>query len=141
MAEEGLGRRPGAAEPHSSPGHERRELVVRQHDDGARARDRELLAGDRLAGLAEHLGVLEPDVRQQHDARVEDVRRVEPAAEPGFDDGDVDAALGEVGERRGGQHLELRRADRFGVGAHAGDRALEPVGVGLEPLAPAGDVR
>ena len=35
--------------------------------------------------------MLEPDVRQQDDRRVEDVRRVEPAAEASFDRGDVDA--------------------------------------------------
>ena len=82
-----------------------------------------------------------PTFVSSDDTRVEHVRRVEPAAEPRFDDRDVDAARGEVGERRRGQHLELRRPDRLGVGAHAGDRPLEPVGVRLEPLAPARDVR
>ena len=83
-------------------------------------RDRQLLARDLAAGLAEHLGVLEPHVRQQHDVRVEHVRRVEPAAEACFDDRDVDAARGEVGERRRGQHLELGRAERLGVGRARG---------------------
>ena len=47
-----------------------------------------------------------------------DVRRVEPPAEPRFDDGGVDAALGELRERRRRQRLELRRADRLGRGAN-----------------------
>ena len=42
----------------------------------------------------------------------EDVRRVEPPAEPRLDDRRVDALLGELGERGRGQRLELRRAER-----------------------------
>ena len=38
---------------------EMRELLVREDDDGARPGDRELLARDRLARVAEHLRVLE----------------------------------------------------------------------------------
>ena len=47
------------------PGDERRELLVGQHDDGAPWRNRQLLACDLVAGVAEHLRVLERDVRQQ----------------------------------------------------------------------------
>ena len=83
--------------------------------------DGELLGCDRLARVAEHLGVLERDVRQHHDRRVEDVRRVEAAAEAGLDDGGVDLPRGELGERGGRQHLELRRAR--GVRPHARERA------------------
>ena len=50
------------------------------------------------------------DVRQHDDPRVEHVRRVVAAAEPGLDDGDVDLLRGELGKGRGGQHLELGRA-------------------------------
>ena len=74
-------------------------------------RNCKLLLRDLLGRVAEHLGVLEGDVREQDDRRVDDVRRVEPPAEPGLDDGHVDAALGELGERRGGQRLELGRSD------------------------------
>ena len=56
----------------------------------------------------------------------EHVRRVEPPAEAGLDDGGVDAAVGELRERGRGQRLELGRAEPLGRRADAGDRALEP---------------
>ena len=56
------------------------------------------------------------DVREHDDARVEHVRRVEPAAEPRLDDGDVDLRCRELGERGGGHHLELGRAERSAAG-------------------------
>ena len=85
--------------------------------------------------------MLEADVREQDDGRVDDVRRVETSAEPGLDDGRVDLALGEVRERSRGERLELRRADGLGGCAHTRDRAFEGVGVGVEPLVPAAHVR
>ena len=71
----------------------------------------ELLGRDLLDRLAEHVGVLEPDVREQDDARADDVRGVVAAAEPGLDDRDVDMCLGERSEGGGRDRLELRRAD------------------------------
>ena len=71
--------------------------------------------------------MLERDVREHDDPRVEHVRRVVAPAEPRLDHGDVDLARRELGERGGGQHLELRRA--VGVRPDARERALE-VGVG-----------
>ena len=71
----------------------------------------ELLRRDLLDRLAEDVGVLEPDVRQQDDPGAEDVRRVVAAAEAGLDDGDVDLRVGERGQRGSGDRLELRRAD------------------------------
>ena len=62
--------------------------------------DGELLGCDLLARLAEHVRVLEPDVREQDDVRAEHVRRVVAAAEPGLDHRDVDPARRELGERR-----------------------------------------
>ena len=50
---------------------------------------------DRLERVAEDVRVLEPDVREEDDARAEDVRRVEAAAEPCLDDRDVDLGVGE----------------------------------------------
>ena len=57
--------------------------------------------------------------------RAEDVRRVEPAAEPRLDDGDVDVALRELRERGRAERLELRRLLRLGLGPDAPDRRLE----------------
>ena len=93
----------------------------------------ELLARDRLARLAEHVHVIQPDVREQNDRGVEHVRRVVASTEPRLDDRSVDVVRGEHRERRGGQHLELRRADRDRGLANTADRALE---VGLGPTAP-----
>ena len=73
--------------------------------DRARTGDGELLAGDLLASLAEHLRVLEVDVRQVDDARPDDVGRVEPTAEARLDDGDVDGGRRELCERRSRQRL------------------------------------
>ena len=61
--------------------------VVGKYDDAALRGDGQLLACDLLDGVAEHIGVLEPHAREQDDARAQDVRRVEPPAEPRFDDG------------------------------------------------------
>ena len=87
--------------------------------------------------------MLEPDVREQHDARSEDVRRVETTSKPCFDDRDVDSSVGEGDERGGGDDLELRRFESLCCGADACDHTLE-VGLGAvqpDPLRPAGDVR
>ena len=101
------------------------ELLVGEHGDRTLLDDRELLRRDLLARVAEHVGVLEPDVREQDDVRAEDVRRVEPAAEPGLDDGDVDVAGRELGERGRADRLELGRLLRLGLGPDASDRRLE----------------
>ena len=73
--------------------------------------------------------------------RVEDVRRVEPAAEPGFDHRGVDLALREERERGGRQRLELRRVHGLGCVADVRHGALERLGIGVESLVPAADVR
>ena len=75
--------------------------------------DGELLGGDRLARVAEHVHVVERDVREHDDPRAQDVRRVVAAAEPRLDHGDVDLRLGECEERRRGDDLELRRVPRM----------------------------
>ena len=59
---------------------------------------------------AEPARVLEPDVGEHHDRRAEHVGGVVAAAEAGLDDGDLDALARELGERGGGQQLELRDA-------------------------------
>ena len=62
--------------------------------------------------------MLEPDVGEHGDTGVDRVGGIEATAEPGLDDGDVDAGGGELAERCGGQQLELRHAVvGFGLGA------------------------
>ena len=73
--------------------------------------------------------MLEPDVREEDDARAQDVRRVEPPAEPRLDDGDVDPRLGECRESRRRDDLELRRLQTLRGRPNALHRRLE-VGLG-----------
>ena len=88
----------GAAEKRLGRGDREREVAARRDDDLAalderpshsgsaenhcrpRPDDGELLGGDRLPRVAEHVHVVERDVREHDDARVEDVRRVVAAA-------------------------------------------------------------
>ena len=108
-AEERLGRVASAADSHLVPGHEVGVRLVGEDDHGAGLRHRELLPGDVLDGAAEDVDVIEADVREQHDARPEHIRRVVAASEPRLHDRDVDVRLRERGERGGGDDLELRR--------------------------------
>ena len=79
--------------PHSTRlRHEPLPAGLADHDHSARRHDRDLLGRDRLAGLAQELGVLERDVRQHlHPRAGEHVRRVEAAAQAGLDDRPLDA--------------------------------------------------
>ena len=75
---------------------------------------------------AEHLGVLECDIRQHLHRRAEDVRRVVASAEAGLDGGDVHAALRRT--RRGRQRSAPRTGSRRAASAarpDAVDRRLE----------------
>ena len=65
------------------------------------------MSGDRRA---EPAGVLEPDVGEHGDARVEHVGGVPAPAQARLDDRDLDLAARELVERGGGQQLELRHA-------------------------------
>ena len=86
------------------------------HDDGAAGLDdARLLAGDVGERRPGELGVVEPDVGDHRNLRVDDVRRVPAAEHPDLDHADVDGDVGEPAERRRGDRLEVRRA-------HAGDR-------------------
>ena len=101
----------------------------------------EFLLRDLLARLAEHLGVFERDVGEQDDLGVDDVRRVEPSAEPGLDDRRVHALFRELEQRRGGQDFELRRPELLRGTADPRDGPLEAGLVTIQPLVPACDVR
>ena len=64
-------------------------------------------ARDLELGLAEPLGVVEADRGQRGRPRGDHVGRVEAAAEPGLDHGDLDPGRGEGDERGRGRRLEL----------------------------------
>lgn len=74
--------------------------------------DGHLLGGDGAPGTPEDRLVIEADRREHGDLGVDDVGRVEPAAEPDLEHGDVDLALVEVAERHHRERLELRERDR-----------------------------
>ncbi len=131
-----------SAPRHSSrPWNERGPLGLAEDGDRAGLHDGELLARDRLGGVAEHVGVFQRDVREQDDSRVDHIRRVVATAQSGFDDRDVDLLRAELRQRGGGEDLELGRS--FGVRAHAVDRALEVrvVAADTDPLRPRPHVR
>ena len=143
MAHEGLRGLACAADSDVAAGNEMGERAVGEDDDRLGRRDRELLRRDRLERVAEDVRVVEPDVREEDDACAQDVRRVEAAAEPGFDDGNVDLRVGEGGERGGGHDLELRGVEPLRRRPDSRDGLLE-VRLGAvepDPLAPARDVR
>ena len=103
----------------------------------------QLLLRDLLSRLAEHFRVLQVDVREQDDPGVDHVRRIQPAAEPGLDDGDVHLGLGELEQRRRGQGLELGGAEGIRRRPHALEGALDVhfLCADLDPLAPTTHVR
>ena len=57
------------------------------------------------------LGVVEPDVGDDRDLRVDHVRGVPAAEHPDLDHHDVDGDVGEPAERGGGDDLEVARPD------------------------------
>ena len=104
--------RAGAHDPRAGLARERLDLGVdlAEHERGARPHHGELLARDVGDGRPEPARVLEADVREHDDARVEHVGGVPAPAEAGLDHGDLDLAARELVERRRGQQLELRHA-------------------------------
>ena len=121
--------------------HESCPFRLAENNGCARLHDGELLTRDRLARLAEDVGVVERDVRQQDDARVDHVRRVVASAEARLDNGDVDLLLSELRECRRGEDLELRRAFRVGANALDGGFEARVLAGDLDALAPAAHVR
>ena len=76
-----------------------------------------------------------------YDRGGENVRRVQPAAEPGLDRRHVDALSGKLGESGSRQRLELRRLQPLGRRPDATNGMLEALRVGVEPLLPTRNVR
>jgi hypothetical protein len=78
------------------------------HQDGVVPQHGELLGRDLGKRVAEPLGVVEPDGRQDRRSRGNDVGGVEPAAEARLDHPDLHPGRRECVERGGGEQLELR---------------------------------
>jgi hypothetical protein len=79
------------------------------HDGSAGLHDARLLPGDRRACRPEDRGVLEIDVGQDRNRRNDDVRRIEPTAEPDFMHRPFDGAALELEECGQSDPLEERR--------------------------------
>ena len=77
------------------------------HHADAGLENSRLLAGDHLDGIAEELDMVPGDRRDHGEQRArQHVGRIQPAAKPVFDQGDVAGRLGEGEEGAGGGHLE-----------------------------------
>src|SRR5207302_9019854 len=72
----------------------------------ARFDDARLLAGDAGERRAEHLHMIEADAGDDRGFGDNDVGRIEPAAEPDFDDGPVDLARREMEKAESARDLE-----------------------------------
>ncbi len=119
-------KRPGARSSISSPGilggndqlrpplrrrclRQGRHLGTDPTQDQSRvvAQNRQLLGRDLKLGLAQPVGVVEPDRGQDRDPRGDRVGRVQPPAQPGLDDRGLDPGGGEGDEGGGRRNLEL----------------------------------
>ncbi len=84
-----------------------------EDDIEAGLRDSRLLAGNVGQRRPEPVGVIERDPRDGGRAgEGEHVGRIEPAADPDFDDGEVDLGIAKREERREGRRLEERELRR-----------------------------
>ncbi len=85
-----------------------------------------LLGRDFGKRVAQKLRVVEADVRDYRQQRFDDVRAIEPAAEPYFDDGDVHLFFFEIFESQRGGKLEKTRAEGLEKGALLLDKTDDP---------------
>ncbi len=84
--------------------------MLRQRNHGAAgAENAGFFAGDGGDGGAEPFGVVERDIGDDGEERIDDVGGVEAAAYAHFEDRDVDASVGEVEKGHGGEGLEEAR--------------------------------
>ena len=119
-----------------------------EHECRARLDDPGLLGGDRPAPVADEVGVVGPDVRDDGDGAVGDVGGVVAAEHPDLDDGDVDGDLGEPAERGRRRQLEPARLDagergQLGeLGEHLGELVVgDGLAVAADALVEAMEVR
>ena len=112
VADERLGSLARAAEHDLAARDEVRVRVVRQDDDRVRAARPRASRVAISSSVSPSTSVCSSPTFVRSTTRVrEHVRRVVAPAEPRLDDGDVDPGCGELGERRRGDDLELRRAE------------------------------
>ncbi len=103
-------------------------------EDAIGAQDAGFFGGDGAEGVAEEFDVVEADVGDDGDERLDDVGGVEAAAESDFEDGDVDVLLGVEAEGDGGEELEeAGRVGEFAGGDEFG-------GAGVDEREEAGEV-
>ena len=106
-------------------------IGLAEHEHRLRLHDAGFLRGDLLTRRPEVLDVIDGNVRDNRDARLETVRRVPRPAEPDLDDGDIDGEIREPTERSRRQHFEVRRvrAD-FALDERNRPQQIVEVGIG-----------
>ena len=106
--------------PHrfAAVGDDGKRLLIHRPEGDARLRDARLLPGDALNGLAQEFRVLALDVGDDRNLGQEDVGGIQPSSHAHLDNGDVDRALLEVSEGKGGGELEEGGLVRLPLGPH-----------------------
>ena len=101
--------------------------MLRECDEHAvLAQDASLLGGDGAERVAEELGVVDADVSDDRQLRVDDVGGVEATAEADLEDGDIDALLRVIAERDSGEEFEKAgRMREFAVSDERGGRGVD----------------
>ena len=97
--------------------HRNRWLGVGDHGRTTGSHDRRFLGADRLARLAEPVAMIDVDHHQHRAIGIDDVHRIEPAAEPDLEDGDVERVPREQRQRRQRREFEVGQRLRFAGGA------------------------
>ena len=124
-----------------------RRWLRQQNEWHAQLRDARFFGGNAFDPVAEEPFVIDPDIRNAADERArEDVRRIEPAAEPDFDHAGIGLVPREGEEGRGGRCLEKAGAN---VGAYLANLAQQSRQFGVvdqrsrnpDPLIEADEVR
>src|SRR5262249_39075374 len=88
-----------------------RRIGVRDHRGASGAEDAGLLAPDLFARRAQIFDMVDADARQHRAVGIDDVDRVEPAAQPDLEDRRLDLRSRKKPERREGAEFEIRELD------------------------------
>src|SRR5436305_13352931 len=87
-------------------------MLRQHHDNAALANDAGLLRRNLTDGISQELLMIERNVGYHRDARVNDVRSVQPTAHSDLEHRDFHACAGEIFESHRGEHLEETRRMR-----------------------------